>query len=67
MKRHLLISAIISVFCYIVVSIQQQHLDISLYTSEGASFLAFLMFGSNIIYYVNRYLDGEFSKDQKCL
>ena len=63
MKKHLLISAIISVFCYIVVSIQQQHLDISLYTSEGASFLASLMFVSNIIYYVHRYLDGEFTND----
>ena len=62
MKKHLLISAIISVFCYIVVSIQQQHLDISLYTVESSHFLAFLMFGCNVVYYVNRYLDGDFTK-----
>lgn len=64
MKKHLLISVIISVFCYLVVSIQQQHLDISLYTTEAAHFLAFLMFGCNIIYYTNRYLEGEFTNDK---
>ena len=64
MKKHLLISAIISVFCYLVVSIQQQHLDISQYTNDGALFLSFLMFGCNIIYYINRYLEGEFTNDK---
>lgn len=65
MKKHLLISAIISVFCYLVVSIQQQHLDISQYTNEASSGLAFLMFGCNVVYYINRYLDGEFT-NEKC-
>jgi F0F1-type ATP synthase assembly protein I len=65
MKKHLLISIIISVFCYLVVSIQQQHLDISQYTNDGALFLSFLMFASNVSYYINKYLDGEFT-NEKC-
>ena len=64
MKKHLLISAIISVFCYIVVSIQQQHLDISLYTVEGSSFLAFMLFALNVAYYSVKYLDGEFANEK---
>ena len=61
MKKHLTISVILSVFCYIIVSIQQQHLDISLYSNKASSALAFLIFAVNLCYYVIKYLDGEFT------
>ncbi len=64
MKKHLLMTLILSVFCYLVVSIDQKHLDITLYSDLGSSILAFLIFGLNIVYYVMKYLEGDFTKKE---
>lgn len=62
MKKHLTINLIITVFCYFLVAISQKTLDITNF-SDGAAFaLSCLLFTLNAMYYVQKYLDGEFTR-----
>lgn len=59
-----MINVIISVFCYFLVAISQKTLDFSNF-SDGAAFaLSCLIFALNVAYYIVKYLDGEFTRNE---
>ena len=64
MKKHLMINIIISVFCYFLVAISQKTLDISNFSDGGSFALSCLIFMLNAVYYVQKYLDGEFTRKE---